>query len=63
MLRRKRMAQMMRRHCHKGWCLYSKFPTPIMRKPAKLQHVRRHTRAMSSMLPGKMSRFARVMMI
>ena len=26
-------------------------------------HVRRHARVMSSMLPGKMSRFARVMMI
>ena len=63
MLRRKMMAQMTRTHCHKGQYLYSTFPTPIIRKPARLQCTRRHARVISSTLPGEMSRFARVMMI
>ena len=63
MLKRKRMAQTMRRHCHKGQCLYLIFPTQIMRKPARLLHTKRHAKVMFGMLPGEMSRFARVMMI
>ena len=63
MVKRKRAAQMMGRRCHRGWCLYSTFPTPIMRKLARLQHVRRLARAMSGTLPGETSRFASVMMI
>ena len=57
MLKRKRMAQMMRRCCHKGQCLYSIFPTQIMRKPARLQCTKRHARAMFGMLPGETSRY------
>ena len=57
------MAQVMSRQCRKGQCLYWIFPTWTIRKHARLQCVKRHTRAMFDMVPGKMSRFARVMMI